>query len=216
MKKTIILISILAGLVALNACDKCSTNNDIIYKSVNKNYILVPDMQQMSEHNNSVAQHVDSILNGYIDTELISTGYIRLDLDSDSINDFAFEILNLQAFNNNQLPSEFDSLAVRAHPFSGSILDNSTFQYTDALSSDEEISLTANWTNSFVVLGTFMNAGQFNGKGEKYLGIRLNGETDYKYGWIKIYVSEHNDTLRIIDYAYNNIEGSAIKAGQKE
>ena len=28
--------------------------------------------------------------------------------------------------------------------------------------------------------------------------------------------SEHNDTLRIIDYAYNNIENSQITAGQKE
>jgi hypothetical protein len=216
MKKTIILFVIIAVFFALNACDKDNTDNDIVYQSVNKNYILVPDMQQMSEHDNSVAQHIDSILNGYIDAELISTGYIRFDLDFDSINDFAFEIINLQAFNNNQLPEEFDSLAVRAHPFSGSILDNSTFQYADALSLDEEISSTANWTTYFVVLGTFMNAGQFNGKGEKYLGIRLNGETGYKYGWIKIYVSEHNDTLRIIDYAYNNIEGSFIRAGQKE
>jgi hypothetical protein len=200
----------------MNACDKSSIDKEIIYKSVNKNYILVPDMQQMSQHDNTIAQHIDSILNGYIDAELISTGYIRFDIDSDSINDFAFEIINLQPLNNNQLPSEFDSLAVRAHPFSGSILDNSTFQYADALNYDEEISTASNWTTNFVVLGTFMNAGQFNGKGEKYLGIRLNGVSDYKYGWIKIYVSEHNDTLRIIDYAYNDNEGSFIKAGQKE
>jgi len=35
-------------------------------------------------------------------------------------------------------------------------------------------------------------------------------------GWIRIYCSQHNDTLRIIDYAYNNTANSLIHAGQKE
>ncbi|NJK85204.1 MAG: hypothetical protein HC906_03810 [Bacteroidales bacterium] len=56
----------------------------------------------------------------------------------------------------------------------------------------------------------------FNGKGQKFLGIRLPGENDYSYGWIRIYCSEHNDTLKIIDYAYNNKEGGFISAGQIE
>ena len=38
------------------------------------------------------------------------------------------------------------------------------------------------------VLGTFMNAGQFQGNGEKYLGIRFPENNNFKYGWIKIFV----------------------------
>ena len=38
----------------------------------------------------------------------------------------------------------------------------------------------------------------------------------FNYGWIKIYLSEHNDTLKIIEYAYNQTLGNEIKAGQKE
>ena len=61
-----------------------------------------------------------------------------------------------------------------------------------------------------------MNAGQFQGNGEKYLGIRFSMNTDYNYGWIKLYCSQHNDTLRIIEYAFNVESGSPITAGQIE
>jgi hypothetical protein len=57
-----------------------------------------------------------------------------------------------------------------------------------------------------------------------YLGIRFpasgdgskNNNTDYKYGWVKLYCSQHSDTLRIIDFAFNNNPEGEIKAGQKE
>lgn len=202
----------------MSSCDKSKNNNadDIIYRSVNKNYIMRPDMPSMNANDSIIAQHIDSILNGLIETELVSTGFIRFDLDGDELSDFAFEIVDLQPLNNYQLPEEYDSLAVSAHPIGGSILDNSTYKYADALDSDQLITNAGNWTNEYVVLGTFMNAGQFNGKGEKYLAIRLQGTNDYKYGWMKIYISEHNDTLRVIEYAYNKIEGSQIRAGQKQ
>jgi hypothetical protein len=208
----------LALLLAMSGCEKPEGNGekDIVYQSVNKNYIMLPDMQAMNSQDSIIAQHIDSILSGQLETELVSTGFIRFDLDGDEESDFAFEILDLQPLNNYELPENFDSLAVRAHPIGGSVLDNSTYQYADALDFDYLISAAGNWTNNFVVLGTFMNSGQFNGKGEKYLAIRLPGVDDYKYGWMKIWISEHNDTLKVIEYAYNNIEGSIIKAGQKE
>ena len=105
-------------------------------------------------------------------------------------------------------------MAARVIPKKLEILDNSTYNYCDALNKDDIISNSGNWTSSTCVLGTFLNAGLFNGKGEKYLAFRFNTNSNYKYGWIKIYCSNHNDTLRIIDYAYNDVENSEIKAGQ--
>lgn len=81
---------------------------------------------------------------------------------------------------------------------------------------EEPISEDGNWSNRDCVLGTLMNAGQFQGQEEKYLGIRFLKDDNFKYGWIKIYCSEHNDTLRIIEYAYTDIINSKIKAGQKK
>jgi hypothetical protein len=208
----------LVSMATFIGCEKPENNDgaDIVYQSVNKNYIMKPDLQAMNSHDSTIAQHVDSILNGLIETELVSTGFIRFDLDDDEMSDFAFEIVDLQPLNNNELPQEFDSLAVRSYPVGGSILDNSTFKYADALDAEVLISSAGNWTDDFVVLGTFMNSGQFNGKGEKYLAVRLPGVNDYRYGWMKIYISEHNDTLRVIEYAYNKIEGSQLRAGQRE
>ncbi|HNQ69114.1 MAG TPA: hypothetical protein PKN32_12100 [Bacteroidales bacterium] len=206
----------ISTIISFSSCDKNKTNVEIVYKSVNKNYILTTDINAMNSHDTIVAQHVDSILNGLLDVELVSTGYIRFDLDGDTISDIAFEIINLQPFNNNEMPEHLDTLAVRAYPFYVGILDNSTYKYADALDIETSISQEGNWTNQFVVLGTLAHGGQFNGRGEKYLAIRLNGQTDFRYGWMKICISEHNDTLSVIEYAYNKIEGSEIRAGQKE
>jgi hypothetical protein len=148
-KRQIIIFLSLVSIFMYTSCDKNGDDVDIVHKTVNKNYILTPDISVMYDNDTIIAHHIDSILNGLIDTELISTGYIRFDIDEDLVSDFAFEIINLQAFNNNSLPEEFDSLAVRTYPLSGEILDNSTYRYADALDDDTDISSTGNWTSPF-------------------------------------------------------------------
>jgi hypothetical protein len=221
MKKTqkiIVLFSLM--ILTFFGCEKANsdqkTADDIVYKSVNKEYVVIRDVQTLQESDDEISNHIDSILNGLINVEFISTGQKNFDLDDDSVNDISFEIIDLNELNPNGLPESFDSLAARVVPITVQILDNSTYGYPDALDPDEEISKDGNWINITAVLGTFENAGQFQGEGEKYLGIRLQRENNVKYGWIKIYCSQHSDTLRIIDFAYNNIPNSKIKAGQKE
>jgi len=98
------------------------------------------------------------------------------------------------------------------------IIDSSTYGYADALNENDMIDNSEVWseTRSTLVLGTFLNAGQFNGQGWKYLGFRMKSQNDYNYGWINVYVSEHNDTLKIGEYAYNEIANSQLLAGQTE
>ncbi|MDD2635748.1 MAG: hypothetical protein PHW82_09645 [Bacteroidales bacterium] len=213
------LIIFIIAMLYFSSCgdDDGSKNKEIIYKSCNTNVVMLLDVNEMVLLDNPYARHIDSIVSGFIDAELISTGWIRVDLDNDNITDVAFEIVNLQSFNNNDIPEYLDTLALRAHSVSVDFLDNSTYRYADALSQNAVINIDGNWTNQTVALGTLGGGGQFSGKGFKYLGFRLtNADENYKYGWIKLYCSEHNDTLKIIDFAYNNISGSQIIAGQQE
>ena len=210
-------------LIALlvSSCDgkveDSTSKKEIVHQSVKKDIVLIRDVETLQARNDEISNHVDSILTGLLDAEFVSTGQQILNLGVDMDLNIGFEIINLNPFNPNALPESFDSLAARVIPISVEILDNSTFGYPDALDLHDQISENGNWTDrESAVLGTFLNAGQFQGNGEKFLGIRFSNDNKYKYGWIKLYCSQHNDTLRIIDFAYNNIDGSKINAGQKE
>ena len=197
--------------------DNTLTKNEIVYKSLNKDLVLITDVQTLQASDDEISNHVDSILSGLIDAEVISTGQRFVDLDAEMNLSVGFEIIDLNLYNPNGLPESFDSLAARVIPTSVQILDNSTYGYPDALSVGDQISENGNWSDrASAVLGTFQNAGQFKGMGERYLGIRFLNENSYKYGWIKLYCSQHNDTLKVIDFAYNNVNDGEINAGQIE
>ena len=193
-----------------------SGKDTIVYQYVNKEFVVIMNVDSLLQSDDEISNHIDSILHGLINSEVISTGQKDFNLDADPASDIGFEIIDLNKFNPQGLPENFDSLAARVIPLAVEILDNSTYGYCDALDSGYVISENANWTNGSCVLGTFMNAGQFQGRGEKYLGIRLTGDQKYRYGWIRLYCSQHNDTLRIIEYAYNDHVNGLIYAGQKE
>jgi len=204
---------------AMISCTKTGSdpkNDGIVYHPLNKEVVLIRDVSVLQQSDDAISKHIDSILNGWINVEFISTGLKDFDLDGDARSDIGFEIIDLNKYNPNGLPESFDSLAARVIPLSFEILDNSTYGYPDALNASDPISGNGHWGNSTGVLGTFLDAGQFKGKGERYLGIRFMQDNEYRYGWIRIYCSQHNDTLRIIDYAYNNAANSLINAGQKE
>lgn len=220
MKNTIRFISItLTFALLVISCQETDDNakpNDIVHNLVNEEYVVIRNVQTLQASNDEISNHIDSILSGLIDEEFISTGEKTFDLNGDNNADIGFEIIDLHNFNKNDLPVSFDSLAARVSPLSVEILDNSTYGYPDGLDLDDPISETGYWSDKISVLGTFGNVGQFQGKGDRYLGFRFIQEEEYEYGWIKIYCSQHNDTLRIIEYAYNKIPGSSINAGQKE
>lgn len=195
--------------------DKNKQTNSVYYASVNKEYVLIRDMNILQNSNDSISLYVDSILNGLVDDTIISTGYKSFDFNKDRLTDVHFEIIDLNKFNQ-QLPAYLDSMAARVVPVRIQILDNSTYGYPDALEENAEIGASGNWSQNTSVLGTFMNAGQFQGQGDKYLAFRFATGSDYNYGWVKLYCSQHNDTLRIIEYAYHLTEGKSIDAGQKE
>ncbi|MEI6174560.1 MAG: hypothetical protein WCR01_12490 [Bacteroidota bacterium] len=219
-KNRIILgLSLFFIISAMISCTKTGSdpkNEDIVYHPLNKEVVLIRDVSVLQQSDDAISKHIDSILNGWINVEFISTGQKDFDLVGDARSDIGFEIIDLNKYNPNGLPESFDSLAARVIPLSIEILDNSTYGYPDALNASDPISGNGYWGSGTGVLGTFLDAGQFKGKGDRYLAIRFMQDNEYTYGWIRIYCSAHNDTLRIIDYAYNNAANSSIYAGQKE
>lgn len=195
--------------------DDGSCRYNIFYKNIDSQYIFPTNVDSIKSSNDPISNHIDSILSGDINTSIVSTGKLYLDIDQNEVTDLYFEIIDLNLFNPNALPANFDSLAVRANSPTIEFLDNSTFKYADACSENSVIDSNSSWSSNSVVLGTFANAGQFNGRGIKYLGIRIPNGTNYKYGWIKIKCSVDNDSLTVYNYAFHTLSNIKILASQQ-
>jgi hypothetical protein len=143
------------------------------------------------------------IISTNINEILIGPGSLSVDLNNDGLNDFTFEILTLSP----------NVLAARAVTLNSSeFLDDSTFGYPNAL--DEGDLVSGYFNNGNGVLGTFNNAGQFNGMGDKFLGVKINSSGNDLIGWIKLNCSVNNDTLKIISAGYNTQVLAPINAGE--
>ena len=195
------------------SCSK-KINDDIYYHELNNQYVFITEINALQASDDPISNHIDSILSGFINTSIISTGKQYIYLDENELPDLYFEIIDLNEFNANNLPTGFDSLAARAGSNTVQFLDNSTWHYADALNYDDEIGHNSLWSENSVVLGTFASAGNFNGKGDKYLGFRIPYNGNYNYGWIKLNCSQHNDTLTIYEFGYHKTVNRKIKAGQ--
>lgn len=200
----------LLGIFLTFIISSCNKKSDIVYKTVEEEIYLEQDASLIKEKSDEISIRIDSILKGEIDTKIISTGEQKVDLDGDGTLDIAFEIIDLRDFNDTDFPSYFDTLAARVIPLNVEILDNSTFSYCDAFDIDKKINKDGNWVSTRCVLGTFANAGNFQGKGVKYLPVRFNSD---QYGWVKIECSANSNELNIYEFAYNKNGG--IKAGEK-
>ncbi len=149
-----------------------------------------------------------STINAQIITEtinqtIIGSGSITLDLSSDGNNDYTFEIIELSA----------DVFAARVVTVGGSkFLDTSTYGYPESLNNGDPINGYFNSGNG--VLGTFNDAGQFNGAGNKFLGLKINSNSNNYIGWIELNCSINNDTLTLLSYGYNTTADETINAGQ--
>jgi len=94
-----------------------------------------------------------------------------------------------------------------------SILTNPGTDEVSPLDEGFEISEASNWTGV-----QDLSLDDFAGIGEKYIGYRScfypEGVDNFNYGWIKIKLSENNDTLKIINRATNHTNYKSITAGQ--
>jgi hypothetical protein len=95
-------------------------------------------------------------------------------------------------------------------------MDNASLGQAIALHQNDLISESGVWGSS----NGIWSLDDFRGNGDRYLGLvteTVAGNVLYRnFAWICVRISINNDTLRIIDWAYNNTAYKSIKAGQKE
>jgi hypothetical protein len=206
-------VLIISTFIFFSACTK-DKQADIVSASINYDLVLPINLQDYNNGTLSSTAQIDSILSGLINGQIVSTGQQSFDINADNVRDVSFEIIDLHLYNNGNLPDTLDSMAARVIPMGIEVLDNSTYSYTDALSKDEVINDNGNWSTNTCVLGTFANAGNFQGNGDKYLAFRIPNGSDYNYGWVKLNCSAHNETLRIIAFGYNKTLNNQVLAGQ--
>ena len=154
-----LIISLFVGV----SCSK-KNNDQIFYNQVNNQYVFITDVNILQASDDPISNHIDSILSGLTNTSVISTGKQHINIDENEFPELYFEIIDLNEFNNNNLPTGFDSLAARAGSNTIQFLDNSTWHYADALNNNDEIGPNSLWSENSVVLGTFASAGNFNKK----------------------------------------------------
>ncbi len=141
------------------------------------------------------------------------TKRIEIDLNDDREIDIAFELINLNDYD--QAQHLTDSLAARVITPNVAVLDNSTWGYADALDKDFLLTASMQWgTRENFVLGT-NPAGEFNGKGIKYLGFRMKNGNSFYYGWVKLECSQDRDVLHIISCGISEQANHLIQTGQK-
>lgn len=150
------------------------------------------------------AQGFSQIISYNINQTITGPGQVTLDINNDSNNDFTFEIIALS-----------QGLGARTVTVGSSyFLDNSTYGYPDAFNYND--SVIGPWNQGNGVLGTFNSAGQFNGMGNKYLGIKIATATGNHIGWIELYCSASRDTLIILSCGYQTANNVPIRTGETE
>ncbi len=58
--------------------------------------------------------------------------------------------------------------------------------------------------------------GLWPGEGEHYIGVRFKIGENIHYGWIRLSVPDDCQSFTVMDYAYEDVPGKSIKAGQKD
>lgn len=146
-------------------------------------------------------------------TESDISKIIEIDLNDDREVDVAFEIVNLNNYDQSQHLN--DSLAARVINLNIELMDESNYGYPNAIDNGILLTESMSWNNTEKsVLGTNPTA-HFQGKGEKYLGFRLVAGNKYYYGWVKLECSENRDVLRIISCGISEEINKSIYTGQK-
>lgn len=131
-----------------------------------------------------------------------------LDLNNDGNIDFYFKHLNIDG----------ESYAIEAYCMIGTnneILINSqnqpiAFESTEPIAQQNET-----WYNTATDIGSaalFMNE-SWAGKDGYFLGVRIQVNGEWLYGWVRMSVPEDQHSLIILDYAYEDQSGVPILTG---
>ena len=73
-------------------------NYNILYKNIDREYIFLTNIDSIMASNDPISNHIDSILSGDINTSIVSTGKLYMDIDQNEVTDLYFEIIDLLVY----------------------------------------------------------------------------------------------------------------------
>jgi hypothetical protein len=156
------------------------------------------------------------------DTIVHDTAFYNLDLNNDGTDDFQFSadtmmtssysagIAQVQIIGNNN-DAVLGSLYATTYPFPFSLNNGDTVKPANP-----------NWNayaqnSGLGYLGVFLTAsynyGNWVGVQDKYIGLRIDVGGQLHYGWARMSVSPHADTIIIKEYAYEQTPNQYIICG---
>ncbi|MGZ3871800.1 MAG: hypothetical protein ACXVJD_02715 [Mucilaginibacter sp.] len=221
MKRNLVLT--LSATLILGACRKENIAHNIPA-------ITQVPAQETSQPVNGTTETNNSIVYTRVDQELSYNKFITIDADNNGKNDFYFT--SVLIFHDNQ-----SHLYLLASPVSASgaklLLDNSgelvmNGMWGKPLDADTPIgnSQQSNtiWSN-FMIKGVTLEivdngqqgyslSGPWVGKADKYLGMQILINGELHFGWIHLTHTVNEARMRIAGFAYSEISGESIKAGQ--
>jgi hypothetical protein len=189
---------------------------------------LIPEQETSQPVNGTTATN-NSIVYTQINRELSYNKFITIDADNNGKNDFYFTSVLVGMDNQSHL-------FLMASPVSASgaklLLDDSQElvigMWSKPVNADTPISATepanTGWSN-YMIKGMLLDViehdaqeNTFNGpwvaKADKYLPMQLMIGGKVHYGWIHFTHTVNEKRMIIAGFAYNNVAGQAIRAGQ--
>lgn len=116
--------------------------------------------------------------------------------------------------------------AVSVQPSSGNAVaegSSSPVSQAAALNNGDNIHNGLTWQSNLSVLrfnGTVMgfpaSSGQFQNSEIKYIGVKFTVGSNTFYGWVRISVTSNGDSFTVMDWAYEDVPGNDIEAGETE
>lgn len=149
------------------------------------------------------------------------TGF-NFDLNHDGAADFTFFLLryNTGSQVNNQVLG-FGSNSV--YEVAGEVNSSNGYPYVSLINAGERIGDNLPWqpyASYFWVLArhiengsSAVDAGNWAGAEDKYLGLRISVGYDSYYGWLRLSVDSNAEQFSVSGFAYQSIPDSAILAG---
>lgn len=147
-----------------------------------------------------------------------SFGSLLIDIDGDNTNDVKLFYTNYQSSGIWNLGfNQLDTMNPNFEVLYNSGLPKSPIgdYYVKPLNLNDNIGTTDNYAFDYPQIGDVYNS-NFRGFPDKYIGFRMKSGTSYKYGWLKIDFSGSDAmTFVLKELAYQSVENTPIKAGQK-